>query len=115
MRLPRAVPPKIANELILTGRRISAKEALQLGLVNRITSPGGALEAARQLAGEIVAGSPTSVRLSLTAMEHAAAVPDVFDAVSLPGDVRDELMTSADTFEGMAAFAAKRKPRWRNR
>jgi acetyl-CoA C-acetyltransferase len=47
VRLPRAVPPKLANEMILTGRRLTADEAMAYGLVNRITEPGAALDGAR--------------------------------------------------------------------
>jgi acetyl-CoA C-acetyltransferase len=115
MRLPRVMPRNIANELILTGRRIVADEAERLGVVNRVAPQGKALEVARDLAADILDGSPTSVRLSLTAMERAAVTADVFDAVRLPDDVRDELMASADASEGMAAFAEKRKPHWSNR
>lgn len=115
VRLPRAIPEKIAHELILTGRRMGAEEAQRLGIVNRIAPAGGALEAARQLAAEILAGSPTSVRLSLQLMEQTRSIPDVIDAVDVRSPAVDELMTSYDALEGMTAFARKRPPRWRNR
>ncbi|HEX8008160.1 MAG TPA: acetyl-CoA acetyltransferase, partial [Trebonia sp.] len=68
VRLPRTVPPKVATEMILTGRRITAAEALGYGLVNRVTDAGKALDGARALAAEILDGSPTSVRISLRVM-----------------------------------------------
>jgi len=114
IRLPRAVPPKVANELILTGRRISAEEAQQLGVVNRLAPEGQALAAARDLAAEILEGSPTSVRASLALMEQTEGIADTVAAVSAPNDVIDELMTSMDAIEGMTAFALKRKPNWKN-
>lgn len=115
IRLPRAIPPKVATELILTGRRIDADTARGLGVVNRIAAPGQALDAARELAAEIIAGSPTSVRLSLELMAQTEGIVDTVDAVTAPNDVVDELMTSADAIEGMTAFAAKRQPEWKNR
>ena len=115
VRLPRAIPQKVANELILTGRRIGAEEARQLGVVNRIAPAGQALRAARELAAEILSGSPTSVRLSLKVMAQTHATPDTLDAVTAPNDAFDELMTSADAIEGMTAFAMKRQPEWKNR
>ncbi|MDT5145203.1 MAG: acetyl-CoA C-acetyltransferase [Mycobacterium sp.] len=113
-RLPRAIPQKVANELILTGRRIGADEARQLGVVNRVAPQGQALAAARELAAEILEGSPTSVRLSLKLMDHTESIPNTVDAVTAPNDVVDELMTSADAIEGMTAFAMKRRPQWKN-
>ena len=114
IRLPRSIPPKVANEMILTGRRIGAEEAQQLGVVNRVASEGQALAAARELAAEILDASPTSVRLSLKLMEQTQGIADTIDAVTAPNDVVDELMTSADAIEGMTAFALKRPPEWKN-
>lgn len=110
----RSIPPKVATEMILTGRRVGADQALAYGLINRVTPAGQALEGARALAAEILDGSPTSVRLSLQAMAETRAIPDVIDAVTSTADVVDELMGSADSAEGMAAFAQKRRPVWRN-
>jgi acetyl-CoA C-acetyltransferase len=114
VRLPRAIPPKIATEMILTGRRITAAEALSYGLVNRVVEAGAALDGARSLAAEILDGSPTSVRISLQVMEETRAIPDIIDAVSYPSAGFDDLMASHDAVEGMTAFAQKRRPRWRN-
>ena len=115
IRLPRTVPPKVATEMILTGRRITADEALAYGLVNRVVPAGTALEGARTLAAEILAGSPTSVRISLRVMEETRGIPDVVDAVDHPTTALDDLMASEDAIEGVTAFAAKRRPQWRNR
>ncbi|MCK2218814.1 acetyl-CoA acetyltransferase [Actinomadura sp. ATCC 31491] len=115
VRLPRALPEKLATELILTGRRLTAAEALGHGLVNRVTEPGKALEGARELAAEILESSPTSVRASLQIMAETRGVPDVVDAVTRPSAALDELMVSDDAAEGVTAFAQKRRPRWRNR
>ena len=82
IRLPRTVPQKVATEMILTGRRITAAEALGYGLVNRVTEAGQALDGARALAAEILDGSPTSVRLSLRVMAETRGIPDVIDAVT---------------------------------
>jgi len=115
IRLPRTVPPKVATEMILTGRRITAAEALGYGLVNRVTDAGQALDGARALAAEILDGSPSSVRISLRVMAETRGIPDVIDAVTRPSDAFDELMASEDAIEGMTAFAQKRRPVWRNR
>lgn len=114
VRLPRAIPEKIATELILTGRRLGAEEAKEVGVVNRVAPAGKALDVARELAAEILEGSPTSVRISLEVMEDTRGIPDPVDAVNQRSGAFDELMTSHDAIEGMTAFAAKRAPRWKN-
>jgi acetyl-CoA C-acetyltransferase len=115
VRLPRTVPPKVATEMILTGRRLTAPEALGYGLVNRVTEAGQALAGARALAAEILQGSPTSVRISLQVMAETRDIPAVIDAVTYRSPAVDELQISEDMLEGVTAFAAKRPPRWRNR
>ena len=115
VRLPRTIPPKVATEMILTGRRITATEALGYGLVNRVTDAGQALAGARTLAAEILDGSPTSVRVSLRVMEETRGIPGVVDAVTHPSSAFDDLMASEDALEGLTAFAQKRRPVWRNR
>jgi acetyl-CoA C-acetyltransferase len=115
VRLPRTVPRKLATEMILTGRRLTAEEALAAGLVNSVTEAGAALDGARALAAEILAGSPTSVRASLQIMAETEGIPDTVDAVRQPSRALDELMISEDMIEGVTAFAQKRSPRWRNR
>ncbi|MEU0515129.1 enoyl-CoA hydratase-related protein, partial [Amycolatopsis sp. NPDC006125] len=115
VRLPRAIPPKVANDVILTGRRLSAAEAESYGLVSRVTPAGQALAVARELAAAILEGSPTSVRTSLRIMAEADGFADTVEAVRHPSPALDELLVSQDAFEGPAAFAQKRKPVWRNR
>jgi acetyl-CoA C-acetyltransferase len=115
VRLPRILPPKVATEMILTGRRMGAAEALGHGLVNRVVPAGTALAGARALAAGILDGSPTSVRISLQLMAETAGIADTIDAVSHPSAAFDDLMGSADAREGVAAFAEKRPPRWLNR
>lgn len=115
VRLPRAVPKQLANEMILTGRRLSADEALRFGLVNTVVPAGTALDGARAMAATILQSSPVSVRVSLQMMAEAESHPDPVDAVTAPTSALDELIASADTWEGLMAFAEKRPPRWTNR
>src|SRR5215217_7735527 len=61
-RLPRLIGPALAKEMIFTGRRISAEEAREIGLVNRVVAEGEALNAAMELAAEISANGPLAVR-----------------------------------------------------
>lgn len=114
VRLPRQVPAKVAHEMVLTGRPMPAAEALRWGVVNRVVPTGGALAAARELAAEIVAVSPTSVRASLRLIEEAASYGDPIDALEAPTEAVDDLLFARDTIEGIAAFALKTEPVWRN-
>lgn len=115
VRLPRQIPKKIATELILTGGRLSSQDAQRYGLVNRVVESGKALDGARALAAEILEGSPTSVRLSLRAMNEYGAFASEFAAIRHRSSAVDDLITSEDMSEGPVAFAQKRKPNWKNR
>jgi enoyl-CoA hydratase/carnithine racemase len=107
----RAIGRKKALELLLTGEAISAAEALQHGLVNRVV-PADSLEAeTRALAEKIAAASPFVVGLGKQAFYRQLDMPQ-----SLAYDYAKEVMSlnalSADAQEGMCAFLEKRKPEW---
>jgi acetyl-CoA C-acetyltransferase len=117
IRLPRQLPRKLAMELLLTGRPIDAPTAHHHGFVNRISEPGKALEAARQLASEILSVSPTSVRLTLQVLRETDGIADADLAAreALHTSAIDTLTMSEDMVEGTTAFAQKRPPAWKNR
>jgi len=116
-RLPRQIPRKIAIEMLLTGRYMTAEEAERRGLVNRLSEPGEAMAEARRLADEITAGSPTSVRLTMQLLRESDAIADETEgaATAMHSPALDSLLTSQDMKEGIAAFAQKRRPNWKNR
>ena len=114
-RLPRRVPESLALEMLLTGRRLSAEEALRLGLVNHVTPKGGALAKAKEVAAEILEASPKSVRAVKQAhrLTRDMTVAEAYRALRSGGvPAYDRLRASRDYWEGAAAFAAKREPRW---
>ncbi|MEE4021899.1 acetyl-CoA acetyltransferase [Gordonia sp. PKS22-38] len=115
VRLPAAVGGALARDMILTGRRLDAAEALAAGLISRIAPAGEVMNLARDVAAEVLAASPTSVRESLRAMETAGAIPDEIDAIDSTAKVIDSLLVSKDTIEGITAFVSKRPPRWTGR
>ncbi len=115
VRLPAAVGGALARDMILTGRRLDAAEALAAGLISRIAPPGEVMDLARTVAAEVLAASPTSVRESLRAMDTAAAIPDEIEAIEATSAAMDSLLVSQDTIEGITAFVAKRPPRWTGR
>jgi crotonobetainyl-CoA hydratase len=118
LRLPRLLPPAIARELLLTGRRMGAAEAARLGLANRVVAGDSLLDAALELAGEIVAGAPLAVAAVQEVLAATAGldVPDAFRLMrsgSLPAYAA--MLASQDAEEGPRAFAEKRPPVWRGR
>ncbi|GAA4616945.1 enoyl-CoA hydratase-related protein [Saccharopolyspora hordei] len=110
-RAPRALPLNIARELLLTGERLPAQRAYDLGLVNRLTEPGGALDEAIAVAERIAAQAPVAVRETLRAVEDACSADDEARWAATTA-AKERARASADAAEGVAAFLAKRSPRW---
>jgi enoyl-CoA hydratase/carnithine racemase len=108
------IPQRIMMEIILTGRPITAQRAYEIGLVNRLAEPEALMEAAIELANEILDGAPLSVKagrdtvLLATEMGRAAALQAARHA-------HEFTYRSEDAQEGPRAFAEKRRPEWKNR
>jgi enoyl-CoA hydratase len=114
LRLPRRIPYQVAMELALTGEFLDAPRAHHFGLVNRLTEPGGALAAARELAAAVAANGPLAVRATKSVIASADSWPaDEF--WSRQQAIVEPVFTSADAREGALAFAEKRPPRWTGR
>ncbi|PXX65365.1 short chain enoyl-CoA hydratase [Nocardia tenerifensis] len=114
LRLTQRLPRSIAAELALTGGRIGAERLYQLGLVNRVTEPGGALDVALELAAQIAAAAPLAVAASKRIIDES---PDwtVAEAFAKQGEIALPALFSKDAAEGALAFAQKREPRWQGR
>lgn len=110
----RAMPPKIALELMMTGRRVSADEAVKLGFVNRVV-PLSELDAAvGVVAGELASKSPAAMRLGRDAFYATLDMP----ADQALGYLHAQLALVAqteDAAEGMTAYLQKREPKWKGR
>lgn len=114
-RLPRMIPFKQAMGMILTGRRVSAREGLELGFVNEVVAAGEALAAARRWAQLILECSPMAVRASKEAIFLGLNETSLEKAVRTVYPAQQANLESQDYIEGPKAFAEKRKPRWQNR
>jgi enoyl-CoA hydratase len=112
-RGPRALPRNVATEMVLTSAPLDAERAWSLGLVNRLTEPGGAVAGAFELAAQVCVAGPVAQTESLRAMAEAHAE---LDAAGWAATERASAanMASADAAEGIAAFREKREPRWTN-
>jgi enoyl-CoA hydratase len=113
-RLTRAVGKAIAMEMVLNNRTLTAQEALNLGLVNRVVSLESFLDQALELAGEIAVRAPLAIRLGKEAVNQAFETP-------LSQGLAEErrafyfLFASQDQREGMQAFIEKRQPNWQGK
>ena len=114
-RLPRQIPLKQAMGMILTGRRVGAKEGKELGFVTEVVPEGQALTAAKRWAGLIQECSPMSVRASKQAVYAGLAQPNLENAVRTVYPAQQAMTESEDYVEGPKAFAEKRPPQWKNR
>ncbi|AOB28228.1 MULTISPECIES: crotonase/enoyl-CoA hydratase family protein [Bordetella] len=114
LRLPRRLPYHVAMEIILTGDFLDASRAHALGLVNRLTAAGGALEGALALARVIVENGPLAVQVakSIVAQSGDWDQETMFDRQR---PQVTEIFASADAKEGATAFAEKRKPVWQGK
>ncbi|URE03193.1 methylglutaconyl-CoA hydratase [Musa troglodytarum] len=108
-RLPRIVGRSAAKELIFTGRRISGKEAVSMGLVNYCVPAGEAHHKALQIARDINQKGPLAIRMAKQAINKGLEV-DMPSALDAEEECYDQLLETQDRLEGLAAFAEKRKP-----
>jgi crotonobetainyl-CoA hydratase len=114
-RLPRTIPIKQAMGMILTGRRVPAREGFELGFVTEVVPEGQALEAAKRWAGLILECSPKAVRASKQASYRGLDEQKLETAMRTIYSAQQENIESQDYIEGPKAFAEKRKPDWKNK
>jgi enoyl-CoA hydratase len=112
MRLAARVPYALAAEWALTGAFVPAQRAFEAGLVNRLTSPGGALAGALELASAIAANGPLAVRASKRILVESPSWPAA-EAFDRQREISVPVRESDDAREGATAFREKRKPVWR--
>jgi enoyl-CoA hydratase len=107
--LARLVGPGRAADLILTGRKVGADEALSLGVVSRVSAPGRALHEAQSLARTIAANGPRAVRAALDVIRRAADLPER-EALALELSHAAGLVASGECAVGISAFLQRMDP-----
>jgi len=114
VRLPRQIPYTVAADLLLTGRHITAAEALSIGLIGHVVPDGQALGKALEIAATIAANGPVAVRAILRVIRETEGMAEN-EAFALEAKVGMAVFASEDAKEGPRAFAEKRQPRFRDR
>ncbi|MDE3722292.1 crotonase/enoyl-CoA hydratase family protein [Nocardiopsis sp. N85] len=111
LRLHHRVPRNLAMEFALTGDFVDAPRMASLGLVNRVTAKGGALEGAKELAARVAANGPLAVRVSKQIITESDdwSTADMWDRQN---ELAGPVFVSRDAMEGATAFAEKRAPVW---
>ncbi|MEE1762834.1 MULTISPECIES: enoyl-CoA hydratase/isomerase family protein [unclassified Streptomyces] len=111
-RLPRLVPPAVAKQMILTGEPIDAERAWQLGLVNELAEPGGALAAAEKLAAGLTAGAPLALAAGKRLIDYGLGM-DLETAIAYERETVTVLFSTEDRAEGLKAFRERRPGEFR--
>nr|CAB3447411.1 unnamed protein product [Digitaria exilis] len=109
-RLPRTVGVSRAKELIFTGRRCDAAEAVIMGLANYCVPAGEAYQKALDIAREITQKGPLGIRMAKKAINEGMEVADMSSALAVEGECYEQLLHTQDRVEALSAFAEKRKP-----
>jgi len=109
--LPRRVGWNRAADLIFTGRRIDGNDAFRIGIADRLVPAGTAREIALQLAVDVAANSPVSLRAAKLALRRGFDV-DLPSGLLIENESWEHAAYSEDRREGIAAFVGRREPRW---
>jgi enoyl-CoA hydratase len=114
VRLVRQIPYTVAADILLTGRHITADEALRIGLIGHVVDDGQALAKALEIADMIAANGPLAVQAILQTIRQTEGMPEN-EAFAVEAKLGMAVFTSEDAKEGPRAFAEKRKPNFRGR
>lgn len=114
VRLPRQIPYTQAAEILLTGKHVSAREALDIGLIGHVVPDGQALDKAREIAEVICRNGPLAVE-AITRTLHECDGMELDAALRHEWDYGQAVFASRDAKEGPLAFAEKRTPNFERR
>jgi enoyl-CoA hydratase/carnithine racemase len=108
-RLPRLIGRGKAKEMLLLGQQVTAEEALDIGLINRMAPEGKLLDVAMEMAEKIVNNSPIAVQQAKIAVNRGMEV-EINDGLVIESEAYEVCIPTKDRLEALAAFKEKRKP-----
>jgi len=111
-RLPRLVGKGMAKELIFTARTVDAQEALGIGLINKISPSGRALDEAVKMAEFVCENGPIAVSQAKSVINRGMEM-DINNALQIETNAYEVCIPTKDRIEGLVAFSQKRKPNYR--
>jgi crotonobetainyl-CoA hydratase len=115
-RLPRRLPRAVAMDMLLTGSKLSAADALRWGLINRVVKPAELMPTVRAIAEELTGWAPLALRSLKTVVNAIEGLPMPEAFARMRGiPVYQQMMQSEDAKEGPLAFSEKRAPQWKGR
>ncbi len=114
VRLRRQIPYTLAMDLLLTGRHITAEEALRIGLIGRVVPDGQALPEARKVAEQIAANGPLAVQAIKRSVIETEGLPEK-EALARELEIGWPILSTEDAKEGPRAFMEKRKPEFKGK
>ncbi|MEU4691659.1 crotonase/enoyl-CoA hydratase family protein [Actinoplanes sp. NPDC023714] len=114
VRLPRQLPYTWAVDLLVTGRHLTAAEALAAGLIGHVVPDGTALDRALEIAGQVAANGPLAVQAILRTIRETEGMPED-EAFAIESKIGMQVFASEDAKEGPRAFIEKRRPDFRGR
>jgi len=109
VRIPRQIPYTLAADMLLTGRRITAQEAKEYGLIGHISKPGKAFDKALELALQVAENSPVSIKAIMKSLRDLHGETSEKEALKKELELGWPVFESEDAKEGLSAFSEKRK------
>ena len=112
VRLRRQIPYTIAMEMLLTGKTMTAEEALEIGLIGRVVPQGEALAEAKKVAEQVAANGPLAVQAIKRSVQETEGLPEK-EALAKELEIGWPILSTKDAKEGPTAFAEKRKAQFK--
>jgi enoyl-CoA hydratase/carnithine racemase len=111
-RLPRLIGKTRALDMLIFGKRINAPEALNIGLITKVSQPGELMKDAKELAGRLAKQAPLAVKAILESVNMGLET-SIDEGLKIEGKNLDMVSSSKDAIEGMTAFMQKRAPQFK--